>query len=303
MNERLNRLLIFRVARSRATDVTAALRPVDAAVEKGRRDRVGGGGSMLEPRREPRVAQLRTMLSELDADQLIAARRREMAGEGRQSVLQRIDLLLADVDPAPAARPDQNPVPTLLSIRHLVDDSFGEGTFRLLSRATLHDVVDCLNRGRFLDAAFSAAHYLVLGHDPEWSRSDHQRMVEAKRHTVEGHRRHRALRRAASACASLRLLQPEPVPADLSLYSSVLRSDLEDRLSHRQIDIRATGTAADLYLLSGEWLPNERDSLSLILAVDAAARGESGNDPIIDAARVALWLVVTRASGTGLAGC
>jgi hypothetical protein len=249
------------------------------------------------------VAQLRTMLSELDADQLIAARRREMAGEGRRNVLQRIDLLLANVDPAPVVRLDGNSVPTLLSIRHMVDDSFGEGTFRLLSRATLHDVVDCLNQGRFLDAAFSAAHYLVLGHDPEWSRSDHERMVQAKRHSVDGHRRHGALRRAASACASLRLLQPEPVPADLNLYTSVLRSDLEERLSHRQMDIRATGTAADLYLLSGQWMPNERDSHSLILAVDAAARGESDNDPIIGAARVALWLVVTRASGTGLGGC
>jgi len=264
---------------------------------------VAGSGSTLEPHREPRVAQLRTMLSELDADQLMAARRREMAGEGRRRVLQRIDLLLANVDPAPAARPDQNLVPTLLSMRHLVDDSFGEGTFRLLSRATLHDVVDCLHQGRFLDAAFSAAHYLVLGHDPDWSQSDHQRMVEAKLHTIEGHRRHRALRRAASACASLRLLQPEPVPADLGLYASVLTADLEDRLSHKQIDIRATGTAADLYLLSGQWLPDERDSHSLILAVDTAARGESDNDPIIEAARVALWLVVTRASGTGLTGC
>jgi hypothetical protein len=224
-----------------------------------------------------------------------------MAGEGRRSVLQRIDLLLANVDPIPAGLPDQVSVPTLLSVRHLVDDSFGEGTFRVLSRATLRDVLDCIQQGRWVDAAFSAAHYLVLGHDPEWSRSNHQRMVQAKRDTVELHRRRGAFRRAASACASLRLLQPEPVPADLTLYASVLRSDLEGRLSQRQMDIRTTGTAADLYLLSGQWLPNEHDSHSLILAVDSAARGQSDNDPIIEAARVALWLVVTRASGTGLA--
>ncbi len=301
MKGRLNSLVAFRVTRARATDPAAASAPIDGVVEESNGERAGGSASLLEVHREPRVAQLRTILSELDAEQLITARRREMAGEGRRSVLQRIDLLLANVDPTPKPCPDQSSVPTLLSIRHLVDDSFGEGTFRVLSRATLHDVVDCLQRGRFLDAAFSAAHYLVLGHDPEWSRFDHQRMVQAKRDTVDDHRRHGALRRAASACASLRLLQPEPVPADLRLYTSVLRSELQVRLSHRQIDIRTTGTAADLYLLSGQWLPNERDSHSLILAVDSAARGQSDNDPIIEAARVALWLVVTRASGTGLA--
>ncbi len=297
MKGRLNRLVTIR-----ATDLAVASAPIDAVVEESKGERVGGGASMLETHPDPRVAELRTMLSELDAEQLITARNREMAGERRRIVLQRIDLLLANVDPAPAPRPDQSSVPTLLSIRHLVDDSFGEGTFRLLSRATLHDVVNCLQHGRFLDAAFSAAHYLVLGHDPEWSPSDHQRMVQAKGDTVADHRHRGALRRAASACASLRLLQPEPVPADLSLYASVLRTDLQGRLSHRHIDIRATGTAADLYLLSGQWLPNERDSHSLILAVDSAARGQSDNDPIIEAARIALWLVVTRASGTALAG-
>jgi hypothetical protein len=242
------------------------------------------------------------MLSEVDAAPLIAARHREASAQVRRSALRRIDLLVADGHPARAPQPGRSSVPTLLSMRHFVDDSFGEGTFRLLSRATLHDVGVCLQVGRLLDAAFSAAHYLVLGHDPEWSPAGHQRMVEAKRHAVAGLRREGELRRAASACASLRLLEPDPVPAELELYASALRSDLQGRLSRRQIDIRTAGTAADLYLLSGHWLPNERDSQSLILAVDSAARGQSDNDPIIEAARVALWLVVTRASGTGLSG-
>jgi hypothetical protein len=298
----MSRLLVFHRNGAGATDLgAAAVQAIDPVVEEPNGEQVGGGTPRLGIRREPLVAQLTRMLSELDAEQLMAARDREMAGEGRRSVLQRIDLLLANVDPIPAGPPNQGSVPTLLSVRHLVDDSFGEGTFRVLSRATLRDVVDCIQQGRWLDAAFSAAHYLVLGHDPEWSRSNHQRMVQAKRDTVERHRRRGAFRRAASACASLRLLQPDPVPADLTLYASVLRSDLEGRLSQRQLDIRTTGTAADLYLLSGQWLPNERDSHSLILAVDSAARGQSDNDPIIEAARVALWLVVTRASGTGLA--
>ena len=190
-------------------------------------------------------------------------------------------------------------VPTLLSIRHLVDDTFGEGMFRFLSQAALDDVVACLDQDRVLDAAFSAAHYLALGHDPNWSRSNHDRMVEAKRATIEDHHRTRQLRMAASACASLRLLQPESIPGDLNLYASVLRSDLQNRLSHHQIDLRATGTAADLYLLSGQWLPNEQDTRRLIRAADSAARPQSDNDPIIEAARVALWLLVTLASRNG----
>jgi hypothetical protein len=301
MKGHLNRLLTFRVTRVRGPGVAAAIAPPGALAQKREGERAGVSDSTLEASPEPRLAELRTMLSELDAEQLITARRREVAGEGRQSVLQRIDLLLANVDAVPSERHGQSSAPTLLSIRHLVDDSFGEGTFRVLSRATLHDVGDNLRQGRFLDAAFSAAHYLVLGHDPGWSPADHRRMVEAKSDTVEQLRRRRALKRAASACASLRLLQPDPVPADLNLFTSVLRSDLEDRLSRRQLDIRTAGTAADLYLLSGQWLPDERDSPSLILAVDSAARGQSDNDPIIEAARLALWLVVTRASGTGIA--
>ena len=177
-----------------------------------------------------------------------------------------------------------------------------EGTFRLLSQAALEDVITCLDQDRVLDAAFSAAHYLAFGHDPRWSRSNHQRMVEAKRATIEDHHRTGELRMAASSCASLRLLQAEPAPEDLSLYVSVLRSELQDRLSHQQTDLRAAGTAADLYLLSGQWLPDEQDSHRLVDAVDTAARSQSDNDPVIEAARVALWLLATLASRNGLAG-
>jgi hypothetical protein len=208
-------------------------------------------------------------------------------------------------DPAPGDLVEPSPpdsggaVPTLLSIRRLVDDTFGSGTFRSLSQAALDDVIACLDQDRVLDAAFSAAHYLALGHDPRWSRSNHDRMVEAKRAAIEDHQRAGELRMAATSSASLRLLQAEPVPEDFSLYVSVLRSDLQDWLSHQRKNLRAAGIAADLYLLSGQWMPDEGDSHRLIEAVDSAARSQSDNDPIIEAARVALWVLATLASRNG----
>jgi hypothetical protein len=200
------------------------------------------------------------------------------------------------LEPSPTGSSRAAPTLTLLSIRHLVDDAFGRGTFRFLSQAALEEVIACLDQGRALDAAFSAAHYLTFGHDPGWSGPNHERMVEAKRATIENHHQTGQLRMAASSSASLRLLQADPIPGHLSLYVSVLSSDLQDRLSHQRKDLRAAGTAADLYLLSGQWLPDEQDSHRLIDAVNSAVRSESENDPIIEAARAALWLLVTLAS-------
>jgi hypothetical protein len=204
------------------------------------------------------------------------------------------------VEPSP---PDSGgATPTLLSIRRLVDGTFGRGTFRSLSQSVLDDVIACLDQDRTLDAAFSAAHYLALGHDPRWSRSNHERMVEAKRAAIEVHHRAGQLRMAATSSAALRLLKAEPIPEDHSLYVSVLRSDLQDRLSQQRRNLRAAGVAADLYLLSGQWMPNEGDSHRLIDAVDSAVRSQSDNDPIIEAARVALWVLASLASRNGPLG-
>jgi hypothetical protein len=176
-----------------------------------------------------------------------------------------------------------------------VDRTFGEGTFRRLSQVTLDDVVDCLRRDRAIDAAFSAGHHLALGHEPGWTPEEHQRMVQARVASIERDRHEGKVRAAASGCAALRLLTAD-VPGHLEDYASVVRSDLRSRLAERQIDVRAAGAAADLFLISGEWLPNEDDSSGLIRAVryDIAARLQTARDPLVEGARIAMWLVASR---------
>jgi membrane protein DedA with SNARE-associated domain len=259
-------------------------------------------------------------LGYLTPKQLVQVRQHESANLRRRAILARIDQLpaartaAAPVSPtadgievaprdAPAATRVLKPAafrPQSGSIGQFVDRAFGEGTFRRLSQASLDDVVNCLRRERMIDAAFSAGHYLALGHEPTWSPADHQRMVQARRARIERDRREGMVRAAASGCAALRLLTAD-APDHLDVYTSVVRDDLQWRLAQGQIDIRAAGAAADLFLISGEWLPDEDESSGLIRAVrfDVAARLQTVSDPVVEVARVAMWLVASRGAHGG----
>jgi hypothetical protein len=254
-------------------------------------------------------------LRHLIPEQLLQVRQHETLNLRRPAILARIDRLLAirtttveSRSPRPhegrvrdAGVPAAIAAPSLRaacavqgSTVEVVDGAFGEGTFGRLSKATLADVLDCLNNDQVIEAAFSAGHHLALGHQPGWSRADHLRMIQARRTSIERDRREQKIRAAASGWAALRLLTEEQ-PGDVELYASVVRSDLQSRLAQGEIDIRAAGAAADLYLISGEWLPDDEESALLVRAIrfDIAARRPAGDDPLMEAARVAMWLVVS----------
>jgi membrane protein DedA with SNARE-associated domain len=265
--------------------------------------------SLLEP-------MILSALGYLLPSQLVQVRQYESTHLRRAAILARINLLLPTQTPATAASPpralaavpegrDAFAAPAVLtpaasgptpgSVGGLVDRAFGQGRFRRLSQATLDDVVDCLSRDRAIDAAFSAGHYLALGHEPEWSGADHLRMVQARRATIERDRRLGKDRAAASGCAALRLLTAE-LENDREVHASVVRSDLRCRLDQQEIDVRAASAAAELFLICGEWLPTDEDSAALIRAVrfDIAAQLQVARDPLVEAARVAMWLVASR---------
>jgi hypothetical protein len=273
-----------------------------------------------------RASDIVARLSTLTLDQLGEVEQRERDQGGRATVLRRIARLrsasatagapdsLADTGTTPegtavppvSTGPDMSSTPatvggnTAVSVtdaRHLVDDAFGDGTFGRLSTAASRDVAARLDENQPIDAVFSAAHYLALGHAPEWSRQNHQRMGEAERAATDDDRRNGQMRKAGSRCAYLRLLHCG-LPPEVDVYASAIRLDLQDRLARYQLDVRTAGSATDLFLVSGEWIPDDDQTRRLIQTVqsDASDRLRSGDDEVFVAARVALWFVATTAA-------
>ncbi len=273
-----------------------------------------------------RASDIVSRLSTLTLDQLGEVEQRERDQSGRATVLRRIARLRAAsaTAGAPASladtrtTPEGTAVPPVLTgpdvpsqpatvvgntgvsvtdAQHLVDDAFGDGTFGRLSTAASRDVAARLDENQPIDAVFSAAHYLALGHAPEWSRQNHRRMGEAERVATDDDRRNGQMRRAGSRCAYLRLLHCG-LPPEADVYASAIRLDLQDRLARHQFDVRTAGSATDLFLISGEWIPDDDQTRRLIQTVqsDASNRLDSADDEVFVAARVALWLVATTAA-------
>jgi hypothetical protein len=273
-----------------------------------------------------RASDIVSRLDTLTLDQLEEVEQRERDQSGRSTVLRRIARLRAASAPAGAPASSADPpttaettgVPPVLGgpeppsnpasaswdtgvsvtdARVLVDDAFGAGTFGRLSGAAIRDVAARLHEDQVIDAVFSAAHYLAFGHTPEWSRHHHRCMGEAERAATEDDRRNGQMRRAGSRCAYLRLLQCA-LPLEADLYASAIRLDLQDRLARQQIDVRTAGSATDLFLVSGEWIPDDDQTRHLLRAVqsDAVDRLQQCDDEVFVAARVALWLVATTAA-------
>jgi hypothetical protein len=179
----------------------------------------------------------------------------------------------------------------------MVDRTFGVAAFRRCSQAARNAIATWLRENRELEAALSAGHYLAMGHAPDWSRQTHQRMVQAWRAMTEDDGENGRPARAASRCATLRLLRAD-LPRGHDLYASVLRSDLEAVLEDKQFDNTTISAAVDLFLISDVWLPSDDETRQLIEAItsDVAARLRHGDDAVTAAGQVAVWLTATRAS-------
>jgi hypothetical protein len=198
--------------------------------------------------------------------------------------------------PTPATRWERTALP-LVTARTMVDRTFGVAAFRRCSQAARNAVAGWLRENREVDAARSAGHYLALGHAPDWSRQTHQRMVQAWRATIEDDGQNGRPARAASRCATLRLLRAD-LPPDHQLYASALRADLEALLENQQLDSTTIATAVDFLLISDFWLPSHDETRQLIEAItsDVGTRLRDGDDAVAGAGQVAIWLTATLAS-------
>jgi len=176
-----------------------------------------------------------------------------------------------------------------------VDETFGDGEHERVAGAAADAVRARLADGDHTAAAFSAAHHLILTDEHGWSEEEHRPSVDAwRRATVEdlGHGR---LEQAGWRLAYLRLLGAE-VEERTQPAVAALGNTLRDLLRKADVDVRTAGMAVDLFLLTGEWVPTDRQSAELLAAVktDVEDRLSRYNNEVMAADRVALWLLASR---------
>jgi hypothetical protein len=102
--------------------------------------------------------------------------------------------------------------------------------------------------------------------------------------------------RAAWRCAYSRMLGSE-APPDVSQCAAALRAELAARLGSGKLDVRTAGVAVDLFLVTGDWAPDENRTDVLLKAVEHVIeeRLRAGEDDVMAADRVAMWVLTIKA--------
>lgn len=177
---------------------------------------------------------------------------------------------------------------------HPVDRRFGSGVVDRVTAAASDAVDRHLAADEVVQAGFSAAHLRVFDGERRWSDDAGKAMANAWREAATADLKEGNAELAAWRLAYARLLgDPDESTEEAVAW---LRNELERRLRSRMLDVHTAGLSVDLMLVSDDWLPNVSETRELEAAVarDVERRLRDGDDEVMAADRVALWILISQ---------